>query len=69
VGRYAPTMHNESTLGSLGRRALAWVVLILAALLLLKLVVGVFIGLVAAVMTIVLVVALGLAVVWALHRI
>jgi hypothetical protein len=62
-------MHNESALGSLGRRLLAWVVLILAALLLLKLVVGVFIGLVAAVMTIALVVALGLAVVWALRRI
>jgi hypothetical protein len=62
-------MHNESTLGSLGRRVLAWIVLILAALLLLKLVVGVFIGFVAAVMTIALVVALGLAVLWALRRI
>ena len=62
-------MHNESTLGSLGRRVFAWVVLILAALLLLKLVVGALIGFVAAVMTIALVVALGLAVVWALRRI
>jgi hypothetical protein len=57
-----------TALGDMGRRLLAWAVVVIAALLLLKLVAGVFIGLVSAVVTIALLVVVGFAVLWALRH-
>ena len=60
---------NTSTLGSLGKKALAWIVLIAAALVAFKIIAGAVIGLVTMLFTIALVVAVVCAVVWALRRI
>ena len=55
-------------LGNLGRRLLAWIVLAVAAIILLKILFGIVAGFVQAiVLTIALVVA-GLALIWALNR-
>jgi hypothetical protein len=55
-------------LGNLGRRLLAWIVLAVAAIILLKIVFGIVAGFVqAVVLTIALVVA-GFALIWALNR-
>lgn len=58
----------SSTVSGLGKRALAWVVLIAVALIALKLVAGLVIGLVQAVVTVVLLAALALGVVWAVRH-
>ena len=55
-------------LGTLGRRLVAYVVLIAVALLALKLVAGVFIGLVTTVVTLLMLVALTIGAVWAYRR-
>jgi hypothetical protein len=55
-------------LGDFGRRLAAWAVLVLVAILALKLFAGVVIGFFQLVMTIVIVIALGAAVIWALRR-
>jgi len=59
---------ENSALGSLGKRLIAWIVLILGVLLALKLVLGVLIGLASALVTIVMVAGVILAVLWALRR-
>jgi hypothetical protein len=66
--RYAPTMENSAA-SSFGKRLIAWVVLVVGALIALKLVLGVLIGLASALVTIVLVVAAVMAVLWALRHI
>ena len=53
---------------SLGKRALAWIVVIAAALLALKLIAGAVMGLVALIFTVVVIVAIGMAVMWALRH-
>ena len=53
---------------SLGKRALAWIVLIAAALLALKLAWGAVFGLIQLVFTLVILVAVGMAVLWAVRR-
>jgi hypothetical protein len=57
-----------TALGDMGRRLLAWAVVVIAALLLLKLVAGVVIGLVYTVVTIALLVVVGFGVLWALRH-
>jgi hypothetical protein len=60
----------ENSAGSgFGRRLLAWVVLIAIGLIAIKLVVGVLVGLAAAAVTIVLIAAAVMAVLWALRHI
>jgi hypothetical protein len=53
---------------SLGKRALAWIVVIAAALLALKLIAGAVIGLITLIFTVAVIVALGMAVMWALRH-
>jgi len=59
---------EHSALGTLGKRAVAYLVLILAGLLALKLVAAVFFGLVQAVFMVILVLVAGAGVVWALRH-
>jgi len=60
---------QNSALGTLGKRVVAYLVLILAALLALKLAAAVFFGLLQAVFMVVLLLAAGVGVVWALRHI
>ena len=60
---------ENSALGSFGKRLVAWIVLILAGLIALKLVLGALIGLATALVTIVMIVVAIVAVLWALRRI
>ena len=53
---------------SLGKRALAWIVVIAAGLLALKLIAGAVIGLITLIFTVVMIVAIGMAVMWALRH-
>jgi hypothetical protein len=53
---------------SLGKRALAWIVVIAAALLALKLIAGAVIGLITLIFTVVVIVAIAMAVMWALRH-
>jgi hypothetical protein len=67
--RYASsTMENSSALGTLGKRVLAWIVIAVAAIIALKLVVGAVLGFVMLIVTIALIVAVGMAVLWALRH-
>jgi hypothetical protein len=61
-------VHN-SALGTLGKRAVAYLVLVLAALLALKLVAAIFFGVLQAIFMTFLVLAAVVGVVWALRRI
>jgi hypothetical protein len=63
-----PAHRPGSAVSTLGKRVLAWVIIAAVAVLALKLVAGVVIGLVTAVFTIVLVVAAIAAVIWAWRR-
>jgi len=60
-------VHN-SAFGTLGKRAVAYLVLILAGLLALKLVAAIFFGVLQAILMVVLVLAAGVGVVWALRH-
>ena len=53
---------------SLGKRAIAWLVVIAAALLALKLIAGAVIGLVTLIFTVVLIVGVVMALMWALRH-
>jgi hypothetical protein len=66
--RYPQGMH-ESASGSLARRALAWVLLILVAVIAIKVVFGVVIGLASALLSIALLVVVVMGVLWALRHI
>ena len=57
-----------TAIGEFGRRLVAWAVLVLAAILVLKLFAGVVIGFFQMIVTIVLVLAIGATVIWALRR-
>jgi hypothetical protein len=61
-------MHNSAG-SSLGKRLIAWIVLIVIGLIALKLVLGAIIGLASLLVTIVLIVAAVMAVLWALRHI
>ncbi|MGI8778587.1 MAG: hypothetical protein ACR2L8_00190 [Solirubrobacteraceae bacterium] len=61
-------MQNTSVLGTFGKRAVAWIVIVGAAILALKLIVGAVLGFVTMLLTIALVVAAVAAVIWALRR-
>jgi hypothetical protein len=61
--------HSTNAFGALGRRLVAWVVLIAVALVALKIVFGIVAGLVMAVLWSVLLVGLAVAVIWAVRRI
>jgi flagellar biosynthesis protein FliQ len=60
---------NESVFGSLARRAIAWIILIAIALVALKVVVGIAIGLVTTLLSLALLGVLAFAAFWALRRI
>lgn len=62
-------MENTSTLGDLGRKAVAWIVLIAAVLVALKIIVGSVIGFITMILGLVLVVGLVVVVIWALRHI
>jgi hypothetical protein len=64
-GTLQRTMENTAPLG---KRVIAWIVVIVAALLALKLIAGAVIGLVALILTIALIVAAVMAVMWALRH-
>ena len=55
-------------LGTLGRRLLAWAVLALAAVIVLRLLLGVVAGILQTVMFVVLLLVVGAALLWALRR-
>jgi hypothetical protein len=59
---------QNSPFGTLGKRIVAWVVLVLAALLALKIVAAVFFGLLQAVFMVFLLVLAGFGVLWALRH-
>jgi hypothetical protein len=59
---------SHTALGTLGRKLVAWVVLALVAVVLLKLAVGIVAGLVMTVLTIGALVVAGIAVLWAVRR-
>jgi len=60
---------EHSAFGALGRRLVAWVVLIAIAIVALKIVFGIVAGLVMAALWAVLLIGLAVAVVWAVRRI
>jgi hypothetical protein len=60
-----PAPRTGSAVSTLGKRAVAWVVVVAAVVLALKLLAGVVIGLVTAVFTIALAVAVIIGVIWA----
>jgi hypothetical protein len=64
-----PLGMNESASGSLARRALGWVILIVVAIIALKLVFGVVIGLASALLSIAFLVVVVMGVLWALRHI
>ena len=55
-------------LGAFGRRMLAWLIIVIAVLLVLKIAAGVVIGFAHFVLTVVILVAIGAAVLWALRH-
>jgi hypothetical protein len=59
---------QPGTVGTLGRRLVAWIVLLAAGLLVLKLLVGFVIGILQAVMIIVLLAVAAVGVLWALRH-
>jgi hypothetical protein len=59
---------GSSAVGSLAKRAVAWIVLIAAALVALKVIAGAVIGIVTTLFTIALIVVVIGAVIWALRR-
>ena len=59
---------NTSTLGTLGRRVIAWIIIAAVALLLVKLLIGTVVGIVTTIFTLALVVAGIAAIVWAVRR-
>ena len=59
---------SSSTVGTLARRVLAWVVLVAAAVILLKVAVGIVLSFVHAIVIIALLAVVGLGVLWALRR-
>ena len=59
---------EHSAFGTLGRRLVAWVVLIAVAIIALKVLFGIVAGLVMAVLWSVLLVGLAVAVIWAVRR-
>lgn len=64
-----PARRPRSTLATTGRRVVAWVVLMGAIILGLKLIGGILIGFVSTVLTLLMVVFVAAAVIWALRRI
>jgi hypothetical protein len=60
---------QHSPFGALGRRIVAWVVLVLAALLALKIVAAVFFGLLQAIFMVFLLALAGFGVLWALRHV
>jgi hypothetical protein len=60
---------EHSAFGALGRRLVAWVILIAIAIVALKIVFGIVAGLVMAALWAVLLIGLAVAVVWAVRRI
>jgi uncharacterized membrane protein YphA (DoxX/SURF4 family) len=60
---------NESVFGSFARKAIAWIVLIAVALIALKVVIGIAIGLVTTLLSLALLGVLLFAVFWALRRV
>ena len=67
--RYDPMTMNEntSTLGTLGKRVIAWIVIAVVAVLLVKLLIGTVVGIVTTLLTLVLVAAAIAAIVWAVR--
>ena len=61
-------MENTSPLGALGKKAVAWLVILAAAILALKLIVGAVLGFITMILVIGLVVAAVAAVMWALRH-
>jgi hypothetical protein len=59
---------NTSTFGTLGKRVLAWIVIVAVGLLLVKLLIGAVVGIVTTILTLALVVAAVAAIVWAVRR-
>ncbi len=59
---------ETSTFGTLGRRLVAWIILIAVALVALKILIGIISGLVMTVVWIVALAALAFAVLWAVKR-
>jgi hypothetical protein len=59
---------QPGTFGTLGRRLVAWIVLLAAGLLVLKLLVGFVVGILQTVMIIALLAVAGIAVLWALRH-
>lgn len=59
---------QTSALGTLGKRVLAWIIVVGAALLALKLIVSAVMGLVTLVVVLALLVAAGYAVLWAMRQ-
>jgi hypothetical protein len=66
VNESAP--ESPSLLGSIARKTLAWLVLIAAAVIVVKVAIGLVVGLLHTLLLIVLLVAVGFGVVWALRR-
>jgi hypothetical protein len=58
-----------TALGDMGRRLLAWALIVIAVLVVLKIVAGVVIGFVYTVLTVTLLLVVGVAVLWALRHI
>ena len=59
---------NDSALGTLGKRVIAWILLVAAALLVLKLAIGAVMGFLTMVLGIAVIAAIGAAVIWALRH-
>lgn len=62
------TERSPSRLGTLARRVLAWVILVAVAVILLKVAVGIVIGLAHAILIIALLAVLGAGALWALRH-
>jgi hypothetical protein len=63
-----PAQRGSSAVSTLGKRVVAWLVVAAAVIIALKLVIGAVVGFITFALTIVAIVAVGIAVVWALRH-
>ncbi len=61
-------MENNSALGTIGKRVLAWILIAAVAILAIKLIIGAVFGFVTMIFTLVLIAAAIMAVLWALRH-
>jgi hypothetical protein len=66
--RYPPGVMQNSALGTLGRRVIAWILVVAVAILAIKLIIGAVFGFITMILTLALIAVAIVAVMWALRH-